>query len=80
MKVLPEAAILSPSLEKNSQWLEALQKPHLSQAFCKTMLCLFKICHHSLHCLRKNKGLLGKKHFLLWEEIAYTVKTITGPE
>jgi len=25
MKVLPEAAILSPLLEKNSQWLEALQ-------------------------------------------------------
>ena len=63
MKLLPEAAILSPLLEKNSQWLEALQKPHLSQAFCMTMLCLFKICHHNLHCLRNNKGLRGKKTF-----------------
>lgn len=45
---------------KSSQWLEALQKPHLSQALCKTMLFLFKICHHNLHCLWNNKGLLGK--------------------
>lgn len=32
-------AVLSPLLERKiSQWLEALQKPHLSQASCKTML------------------------------------------